>query len=40
MSTSPTCSECGEILWELAERESEMCNGCQKELEEGQNEQN
>jgi len=34
MSTFPTCSECGEVLWELAEREAEMCKKCQKELEE------
>ena len=34
MSTYPICSECGEILWELAEREGEMCEKCQKELEE------
>jgi len=34
MSTWPQCSECGEILWELAERESGLCEKCQKELEE------
>ena len=31
MSTYPTCSECGKILWELAEREGKMCEKCQKE---------
>ena len=41
MATYPTCSECGEILWELAEREAEMCFACQdiacqNELEEEQ----
>jgi hypothetical protein len=33
MSTLPQCSECDEILWELAEREAGMCTACQKELE-------
>ena len=30
MSTYPTCSECSEILWELAEIEAEMCFECQE----------
>jgi len=32
MSTYPMCSECSEILWELAETEAGMCEKCQKEL--------
>ena len=27
------CSECGEILWELAERESGLCQECLDKLE-------
>ena len=37
MSTHKICSECSEILWELAEVEAEMCFKCQKELEEIEN---
>ena len=29
MSTYPICSECGEVLWELAEREAGLCQKCQ-----------
>lgn len=32
MSTYPHCSECDEILWELAEVEAGMCEKCQKEI--------
>ncbi len=35
MSTYPICSECGEILWELGEREAGICEKCQKELKGG-----
>jgi len=38
MSTWPICSICGEFLWEIEEREAEMCNECQKKLEEDDNE--
>ncbi|MCJ7829342.1 MAG: hypothetical protein MUP81_06350 [Dehalococcoidia bacterium] len=33
MSTYQTCSECDEILWELAEREADMCFKCQAKLD-------
>lgn len=33
MSTEYYCSECGEILEGLAEREAGMCSKCQEDLE-------